>query len=319
MTLEQIRQIVEVARTGSINQAAANLYLSQPNLSLSLKNLENELGYQLFARTNRGINMTARGRAFADYAETILLQINQLENLNRPTGRREIQSLSIANMCYRYVNDAASRFFSRHTGEPVHLVIKEGLRDHIVDMVYKGECEIGIVGTYSYYRKTIFRQMNAKQLQYYRLAGNPLTVIIGPRNPYYKEPPARLTAGMLTGLPHIMYDELDYGPYSNLTRMLGLEGCPQQIVVNSRATLYDMIEKTNGFSIATTNRMAYAHTGYYPNIKSLDLAESTVTGDVGWIKRKDHTPSPLALEFLQILSEYYVDFPEQEDRYMENK
>ena len=53
MRIEQLKYVVEIAKTKSINQAAANLYLSQPNLSKAVKALEEELGCVLIQRTNR--------------------------------------------------------------------------------------------------------------------------------------------------------------------------------------------------------------------------------------------------------------------------
>ena len=60
MKIEQLRQLIEIQNTGSINQAAANLYTTQPNLSLSMRNLEAELGYSLFIRSNRRVILTAQ-------------------------------------------------------------------------------------------------------------------------------------------------------------------------------------------------------------------------------------------------------------------
>ena len=44
MTIPQLQYVLEISRTGSVSKAAKTLYLSQPNLSNAIKNLENELG-----------------------------------------------------------------------------------------------------------------------------------------------------------------------------------------------------------------------------------------------------------------------------------
>lgn len=54
MTIQQLQYVLEVSRTGSISKAARNLFLSQPNISNSIKNLEQELGATLFIRTSQG-------------------------------------------------------------------------------------------------------------------------------------------------------------------------------------------------------------------------------------------------------------------------
>ena len=54
MNLQQLKYAVEIARVGSISKAAKNLYMGQPNLSKSIKELEAELGQTLSSRTARG-------------------------------------------------------------------------------------------------------------------------------------------------------------------------------------------------------------------------------------------------------------------------
>ena len=55
MTLQQLRYAIAVADCGSMNQAAAKLFISQPSLSEAVKELEGEIGIRIFGRTNRGI------------------------------------------------------------------------------------------------------------------------------------------------------------------------------------------------------------------------------------------------------------------------
>ena len=78
MTIQQLRTAIEAARTGSITRAAKNLYLSQPNASSVLRTLEQELGYEIFSRTNSGIVPTEAGLQFLGHAKIILAQMQEL-------------------------------------------------------------------------------------------------------------------------------------------------------------------------------------------------------------------------------------------------
>ncbi|MGN1181949.1 MAG: LysR family transcriptional regulator, partial [Faecalibacillus sp.] len=62
MTLQQLKYVLEVARCGSINEASKNLYISQPSLSNSIKDLEKELAIVIFNRTNKGIVISKEGQ-----------------------------------------------------------------------------------------------------------------------------------------------------------------------------------------------------------------------------------------------------------------
>ena len=111
MKLEQIEQAIMVAKTKSISLAAESLFISQPNLSLSIKKLEEEIGYPIFERTNKGVEVTPLGQNFIDLAKLIMLQIRQLQNIGNYAARKSQQLLSIAHMHYRYVNHAAAELF----------------------------------------------------------------------------------------------------------------------------------------------------------------------------------------------------------------
>ena len=58
MKIEQIRQVLSIYQSGSINKAAQNLFLSQPYISNSLKSLERELQQKIFIRSYNGIQLT---------------------------------------------------------------------------------------------------------------------------------------------------------------------------------------------------------------------------------------------------------------------
>ena len=68
MTFQQLRYVVAVADSKSINKAAESLFITQPSLSNALKELENELGITIFSRNNRGIEITPDGEEFLGYA-----------------------------------------------------------------------------------------------------------------------------------------------------------------------------------------------------------------------------------------------------------
>ena len=79
MTLQQLRYAIAVADCGSMNQAAAKLFISQPSLSEAVKELEREIGIRIFGRTNRGILVTTEGNEFLGYARQVVEQYRLME------------------------------------------------------------------------------------------------------------------------------------------------------------------------------------------------------------------------------------------------
>ena len=68
MTFQQLEYIVEISKCGSINKAAQKLFLSQSGISTAVRELENELGIRVLARSNRGVEFTPEGKEFLSYA-----------------------------------------------------------------------------------------------------------------------------------------------------------------------------------------------------------------------------------------------------------
>ena len=68
MRLQQLRYIIAIAESGSINAAAHSLFVSQSSLSVIVHDLERELGVQIFERSSRGISLTSDGVEFLGYA-----------------------------------------------------------------------------------------------------------------------------------------------------------------------------------------------------------------------------------------------------------
>ena len=80
MELKQILYAIEIADTGSISQAAHNLYLSQPNLSYSIKQLEKEIGFPLFERTSSGVIPTSEGRTIIERFRVLQQDYQQIQS-----------------------------------------------------------------------------------------------------------------------------------------------------------------------------------------------------------------------------------------------
>jgi len=92
---ELYRIFYSVANNGNITKASEELLISQPAISKSIKNLENQLGGQLFTRTKRGVILTEEGKEFYKYIKQAIEYINNAENkfselINLETGTIKI-------------------------------------------------------------------------------------------------------------------------------------------------------------------------------------------------------------------------------------
>jgi DNA-binding transcriptional LysR family regulator len=81
MNTLHLRYAIEVAKTKSISQASANLYMAQPNLSKAIHELEASVGIKIFERSSKGVVPTAKGFEFLKYAKNVLDDIEKMKSL----------------------------------------------------------------------------------------------------------------------------------------------------------------------------------------------------------------------------------------------
>ena len=307
MRIEQLRHVVEIARCGSMRQAALNLYISQPNLSVSIQNLEEEVGYQIFTRSSRGMQLTKAGKAFVDYAAPIVSQFERLTNLKQDIGQLQSNYFSVAILPYRYLTEAAIQLYNRHLATPIHLSLMDGDRSSIIERVANNEVELGVLGIFSPFYEEMVRQLEEKELRFVRLDQIKVCALIGKAHPQFYSENDYITCEELRGKTFVGFDEMESGPFSPLPDILGLgnEVCPHRIYAKSWSIILDILRSTDSFSIVATNRKAYTTIPYYDGVRSLELLDCDCYNIMGWITRKNAVLSDLAMEFLSILSSYF--------------
>ena len=101
MNFQQCRYVQTIAETGSFSKAAKKLFLTQPNLSASIRDLEEELGVQLFERSNIGAKLTDDGHDFLKYAKRILGELDLLEGRYRKSFKK---SFTVASHHYDFLS-----------------------------------------------------------------------------------------------------------------------------------------------------------------------------------------------------------------------
>ena len=93
MKIENIRLFLDIVRYGSINKAAEKNFIAQQNLSVTIKNMEKELGHTLLERTNAGITLTENGHNFYQCAEKIIASYDEYLNISAPISENNIISI----------------------------------------------------------------------------------------------------------------------------------------------------------------------------------------------------------------------------------
>jgi DNA-binding transcriptional LysR family regulator len=144
--VERLEAFLEIARTSNVTRAAAALDLTQPALTERLRALEKELGTDLFVRTRRGVRITDAGRALVPHAQRALGAIEEGRRAVERQARGETGRLAIgsAPAVSTYALPGALRTFQRAHPD-VHLSVRTGHSEEILDLVLREEVEVGLV------------------------------------------------------------------------------------------------------------------------------------------------------------------------------
>ncbi|CAG5091823.1 Putative transcriptional regulator CpsY [Thermobacillus xylanilyticus] len=145
MNLQHLKYIVEVAKAGSISLAAENLFMNQPNLSKAIREVEAEVGTDIFRRTPRGIVPTEQGEAVIEYARRIIREVEEMKSFCREDRRNKI-SFSLRAPRSGYISQAFARFVVRlDKTKELDIQFRESSSLNTIKRVEEGGYNLGIV------------------------------------------------------------------------------------------------------------------------------------------------------------------------------
>ena len=144
MNILHMKYAVEVAKAGSLSRASETLLIAQPNISRSIKELENDLGITIFERTAKGMLPTHDGEVFINYAKGILQQIDEVEKLYKENSPRK-QRFSISVPRASYIAEAFTQFSKAITDDPAEIFYNETNSQRAIDNIINNDYKLGII------------------------------------------------------------------------------------------------------------------------------------------------------------------------------
>ena len=145
MTLQQLVYAVKIADTKSMNKAAAELYVSQPALSSTIRDLEEELNIELFIRTNRGIVITAEGDEFLSYARQ-MVELNQMIEDRYINNEKKKNKFSVSMQHYSFAVEAFIELAKEIRLDDFELAVHETRTNEVIEFVrdYRSELDCDV-------------------------------------------------------------------------------------------------------------------------------------------------------------------------------
>ena len=169
--LEVFRAVREVG--GSVTQAAARLYVSQPSVSDTLRTLETELGSRLFSGRGHNRGLTPAGRIFGEHVDAIFASLREGQQrvadlADEPSGRLDV--IAVPTAAESFVPASLGRFAREHPA--VEISLRVANRAAAIEPLVDGSADLGVMG----------RPPTALALEGQTIMPNKLVVVSSPRH-----------------------------------------------------------------------------------------------------------------------------------------
>lgn len=248
MRIQQLQYVIKIVETGSMNEAAKQLYITQPSLSNAVRNLETEMGIQIFIRNPKGITLTKDGMEFLSYARQILEQTALLEE--RYKGDNTSRELfSVSSQHYAFVVNAFVALFNGTDMTQYELFLRETRTWEIIDDVKNFRSEIGVLFLNSYNRDVLTKLFDDNSLIATTLFTTTPHIFVSKSNPLAHR--KKLSMKDLEDYPYLSYDQGLHNSFYFSEEMMSQIPHPKSIVVSDRATLFNLMIGLDGYTVAT--------------------------------------------------------------------
>ena len=247
MNILHMKYAVEVARTGSLNKAAEKLIIAQPNLSRSIKELEGELGIQIFKRSPKGMSLTPDGEEFIGYAKGILEHIEQVDSIYR-TGASKKQRFSISVPRACYISEAFTEFSKSIPDENIEIFYKETNSQRTITNILNSGYKLGIIRYAEDYDKYFKAMLEEKNLTYETIARFSYQLIMSRNNPLAEK--EEITFDDLSGYIRIAHAD-PYVPSLSMAKV-----AREELPENSKRNIY-IFERASQFDLLSKNTDTY--------------------------------------------------------------
>lgn len=298
MTILQLKYVIAIASSKSFREAASRLFVSQPALSSTIRELEEELNIQLFERTNKGIRLTDQGKEFLAYAKEAVSQYELIEDryLDRDLNKKHF---SVSMQHYVFAVHAFINVVKEYDNGKYTFAVHETRTDEVLSNVRSLDSEVGVVAFSRSNERVMRKLFREYQLEFTPLITRETFVYVWKDHPMAKA--EELSLEDLKEYPCISFDQSSENDFYLTEEALGDYEFDKLIKTNDRATSAELMAAMNGYSIGTgvmTESLALKRDFVTIKLKE----EDPLT--IGYIVRANHKLSEIGQRYIDELLKY---------------
>ena len=297
MKLQQLRYVVKVAECGSITEASRRLFVSQPSITASIRDLENEMGVHIFERTNKGVIVSEEGETFLGYARQVLDQADLLEGKYKGTSE-QVPHFSVSCQHYSFAVNAFVDVIREFDAARYDFTLREEQTHEIIEDVAHMKSELGILYLSEHNREVIERMLAANELVFEGLFCATPHVFVCSDHPLADH--ASVTLEDLEDYPFLSYEQGSYNSFYYSEELTSTFERLKNIRVRDRATLFNLAMGLNGYTVCSG---VISHELNGPGIISIPLDVDEYM-EIGIITRKNTTLTRYGQAYIEAIRQH---------------
>ena len=297
MTLTQLKYAITVSEAGSMNQAAKELFISQPSLSLAIRDLEEEIGVELFRRSSRGILLTPDGEEFIGYAKQVVEQYQLIES--KYVQKEKVKKkFSVSMQHYTFAVNAFVEMVKQFGMDEYEFAVHETKTYEVIEDVRTFRSEIGILYLNEFNRKVLTKLFAEYNLEFHEILRCGVYVYMWKGHPLANK--KEIDMEELAEYPCLSFEQGSYNSFYFAEEVLSTYQYKRLIKANDRATMLNLMVGLNGFTLCSGIICEDLNGSDYCAVK-LDSDEIMT---IGYIARKGVNISALGKKYLEEISRY---------------
>lgn len=297
MTLAQLKYAITVANANSMNEAARTLFISQPSLSAAIRDLEEEVGVELFHRTNRGISLTPDGEEFIGYARQVVEQYQLIES--RYIAKEKIKKkFAVSMQHYTFAVNAFVEMVKQFGMDEYEFAVHETKTYDVIEDVKNFRSEIGILYLNDFNRKVLTKLFHESNLEFHELLQCGIYVYMWKGHPLASR--KEIAIEELDEYPCLSFEQGNNNSFYFAEEVLSTYEYKRLIKANDRATLLNLMVGLNGYTMCSGIICEELNGSDYCAVK----LKSDEIMTIGYLVRKGAAISPLGQKYLEEIARY---------------
>ena len=248
MTLQQLKYILAISETGSMNKASEQLYVSQPSLTSSVQELEKEIGIKIFHRSGRGVTLTNDGAEFIQYARQVVGQFDVLAEKYISKGGIK-KKFGVSTQHYSFAVKAFVEMVKHFDTSEYEFAVRETKTAEIISDVATLRSEIGIIYLNDFNRKSLTKLLSSNGLEFHTLTKCSPFVYLWKGHPLAVE--KSINFEQLADYPCLSFEQGDKSSFYLAEEILSTNEYQRIIKANDRATMLNLMIGLDGYTLCS--------------------------------------------------------------------